>query len=358
MHALFGDPVWHLRGLTSMTFTMTQDAAKPAQSIPVFRATDFRVVNGANLGDPISFAGDLELDDTYELGKSAARHRISVHADESGRFTIAPDTSIGSPGAALHLDCVATFMSTSGQTTEILVLVETDAQGNAADVYALPLAPLEPRIGYALVGVDTENPDRKFAEVACVAFSRGTHITMASGAQTPIEQLRVGDMILTRDEGPQQVRWIGQSTVRAVGEFAPIRIKAGTLHNENDLLVSPDHRLFIYQRSDALGAGRAELLVRARYLVNGDSVQRQDGGFVDYFQLLFDSHQIIYAEGIAAETLLVDTRTRPALPEELREALAQSLSGHGNSAHLDFEVSEKLLDHPDAAAILRRASTR
>lgn len=337
---------------------MTQDASKPAQSMPVFRATDLKVVNGANLGDPISFAGDLELDDTYELDKSATRHRLSVLADDSGAFTIAPETSIGTPGAALHLDCVVTLMSTAGQTTEILVLVETDSGGHATDVYVLPLAPLEPRTHYALVGIDSENARRKFAEVACVAFSRGTHITMASGIQTPIEQLRIGDMVLTRDDGPQQVRWIGQSTVRAVGEFAPIRIKAGTLHNENDLLVSPDHRLFLYQRSDALGAGRPELLVRARYLVNGDSVQRQDGGFIDYFQLLFDHHQIIYAEGIAAETLLVDTRTRPALPEDLREALAQSLSGHGTSAHLDFEVSEKLLDHPDAAAILRRASTR
>ncbi len=153
------------------------------------------------------------------------------------------------------------------------------------------------------------------------------------------------------------MRWVGQSTTRAVGQFSPIRIKAGTLHNENDLLVSPDHRLFIYQRSDALGAGRSEVLVRARHLVNGDTVSRQDGGFVDYFQLLFDEHQIIYAEGIAAETLLVDTRTRAALPDELIGPLADTLPEHSIRAHQAFEVEETLLKDLDAPALLRRAST-
>ena len=84
-----------------------------------------------------------------------------------------------------------------------------------------------------------------------------------------------------------------------VGDLDGKKVPMG--HNENDLLVSPDHRLFIYQRSDALGAGRHEVLVRARHLVNGDSVLRDSGGFVDYFQILFDAHQIIYAEALRLE---------------------------------------------------------
>ncbi|MRU13937.1 Hint domain-containing protein [Roseovarius sp. A21] len=337
---------------------MAKTTHRPAQSIPVYAAVEFSVVNGANLGDPISFAAELDQGDTYELHKHARQERLAILMDESGQFTIAADSELGRPGAALHLDCCLTMMAGTGQTTEILVLVEVDDAGCVADVYILPLADLIPRMGYALVGIDRENARRKFAEVGCVSFSRGTHITMASGEQRAIEDLRVGDMVLTRDDGAQQVHWIGASTVRAVGEFAPIRIKAGTLHNENDLRVSPDHRLFIYQRSDALGAGRNEVLVRARHLVNGDTVVQEDGGFVDYFQLLFDTHQIIYAEGIAAETLLVDPRTRPALPEELSEKLAKALPGHDPAARLDYEVTESLLDHPNAADLLKRASTR
>lgn len=337
---------------------MSQSERTHVQSIPVYEAADFTVVNGANLGDPVSFAAELDLGDTYELRAGARQHRLTVEFDESGRLTVAPGTNLGRPGATVHLDCCLTLMSGTGQTTELLVLVEVDDAGDVAGIYALPLARLAERTGYSLVGAETETAGRKFAEVACVSFLRGTHITMACGSQMKIEDLRVGDVVLTRDDGPQQIRWIGQTTVRAVGDFAPICIRAGALHNENDLVVSPDHRLFIYQRSDALGAGQHEVLVRARHLVNGDTVVQQDGGFVDYFQLLFDKHQIIYAEAIAAETLLVDPRTRAMLPEELGGTPAQGVPDHDTRPHQQFEVSEKLLKRPDAVGLLKRASTR
>ncbi|WP_299842242.1 Hint domain-containing protein [uncultured Roseovarius sp.] len=337
---------------------MPKSTSHPTQSIPVFRSADLSVVNGANLGDPISFAAELDLDDTYELNQAAEPYRLSLQSDGKGGQVIAPETAIGTPGATLHMDCCLTLMSGNGVTTEVLVLVEVDGKGDVEEIYALPLAPLTPRLGYSLVGINSDSARTKFAEVACVSFTRGTHITLTSGEQKCIEELNVGDTVLTRDDGPQKIRWIGHATVRATGDFAPIRIKAGALHNENDLLVSPDHRLFIYQRSDALGAGRNELLVRARHLVNGDTVIQEDGGFVDYFQLLFDEHQIIYAEGIAAETLLVDTRTRPVLPAELSQELAKSLPDHADRAHMQFEIGESLLNHPDMAKLLKRASTR
>jgi hypothetical protein len=68
-----------------------------------------------------------------------------------------------------------------------------------------------------------------------------------------------------------------------------IRIKAGTLNNNNGLINSPDHRLFIYQRSDKLRAGRAKLLVKVRYFLNDRTAFTQAGGYIDYFHLLFDS---------------------------------------------------------------------
>lgn len=337
---------------------MTQTQHRAAQSLPVYRARDFRVVNGANLGDPLSFAAELDLDDIYELRPGVQPVTLSLLMDGPGPLTISPDSPAGQAGAQVHLDCCLTLMSGAGRTRELLVLVEVDAEGHVTEIYGMPLGRLRARTGYALVGIDRDGALRKFAQAACVSFTRGTHITMASGEQRPVEALGPGDLVLTRDDGAQPVRWIGQSTVRAVGEFAPIRIRAGTLHNENDLLVSPDHRLFIYQRSDALGAGRHEVLVRARHLVNGDSVRRESGGFVDYFQILFDAHQIIYAEGIAAETLLVDPRTRAALPPDLGAQLIPGDATHEARAHLRYEVGKALLDHPNAAALLKRASTR
>lgn len=329
---------------------------RPAPSIPVFCSAMLPVVNGANLGDGLSFADDLVLEDSYALAHGAELRRLALWPTDAGRFTIAEDTELGSPGATVVLDSCLTLMTRDSTVTEILVLVEIDADGHAAEIYGLPFATMRPKTDYLLVGIDRDAALTRFAQVACVSFTRGTHIALATGEQRPIEELCVGDRVLTRDDGPQQVRWIGQNTVRAVGDFAPIVIAAGTLHNTRDLVVSPDHRLFIYQRSDQIGAGRSELLIKARHLVNGDTVYVQNGGFVDYFQILFDAHQIIFAEGIAAETLLIDPRTRPALPPELAKRMTATPPGHADASHLDYEVGRKHLDRADAVALLRRAS--
>ncbi|MET4101334.1 hypothetical protein ABIE58_000751 [Roseovarius sp. MBR-78] len=333
---------------------MTIQAPPPAQTIKVFEAADLRVVSGANLGDALTFAAELDLDDIYELGARARSRQLALVMEGVGPFRIAEGSGIGTPGAPVHLDCCLTLMPATGNVAEVLIFVETDAEGCVANVLAMPLAHIVPRTGYALVRIDRGGARQRFAQAACVSFTRGTRITMATGAQKPVETLQPGDMVLTRDEGPQPLRWIGQTTLRAVGDFAPVRIRAGALNNEGDLLVSPDHRLFIYQRDDAMGAGRREVLVRARHLVNGDSVRVETGGHIDYVQLLFDRHQIIFAEGIAAETLLLDPRTRSALPSELLPDTA----GHDTPAHLQFEIGRALLDHPDAADLLRRASLR
>ncbi|MFZ5963804.1 Hint domain-containing protein [Thalassococcus sp. BH17M4-6] len=332
------------------------DGFRTAHSIGVFRADHLRVFSGANLGDGMAVAEDLMLDDIYRLSPVASLVPLSLVPRPQPPFRIGADSEVGTPGADLYLDCCVTLMSGAGTTTEALVLVETDSAGGIVDTFVLPLAPLSPRTDYALVGINPDIALQKFAQVACVSFTRGTHITMASGAQRRVEELQVGDKVLTRDDGPQTIRWIGHTTTRAIGAFAPILIKAGTLHNAGDLVVSPDHRLFIYQRTDRLGAGRPELLVKARHLINGDTVTRQSGGFVDYFQMLFDSHQIIYAEGIAAESMLVDTRTRAALPEEVSARLGSVLPGHRDTSHLSLEVHEALLRRPDAADLLRKSS--
>ncbi|MBB96249.1 MAG: hypothetical protein CML68_16860 [Rhodobacteraceae bacterium] len=330
----------------------------PVQSILVYPALCFRVLLGANMGDPVSFLAELTLDDVYELTPGSERVRLAIHAVSEGVFTISRSTGVGTPGARLHLDCTLLLMTPDGETTDALVLVEVDDAGHIDDIYLLPLAPLVPRMEYTLVGAGREEVSSKFAQIACVSFTRGTQITMATGRQIPIEQISPGDRVLTRDGGAQEVRWIGQTTVRALGEFAPIVVTKGTLNNENDLVVSPDHRLFIYQRTDRIGAGRADLLVPARHLVNDESIYVRTGGYVDYYQILFDRHHIIYAEGIAAESTLVNPRTRPALPSELVERLQTLLPRNDDRADHGLDVQKSLLDRPDAIELLRRASTR
>lgn len=97
--------------------------------------------------------------------------------------------------------------------------------------------------------------------------------------------------------------------------------------------------------------------MKARHLVNGDTVIHQDIGLIYYFQILLDQHEIIYAEGIAAETLLVDARTRAALTDTVSEDVLETLNGHSGWLHQEFEVGSELLG-PDAADKLRKASKR
>lgn len=241
-------------------------------------------------------------------------------------------------------------MAKDSVTFEALIFVEVEGD-EAAEIYIMPMAALRTEYDYRLVGANRDTAAAKFADLACVRFARGTHITLASGAQVPIEELKIGDRVLTRDAGPQAIRWIGESTLRAVGDYAPVVSKGGALFNTRDLILSPDHRLFIYQRQYHLGAGRSEVLVKVRHLINGDTVYQQDGGFVDYFQILFDDHQIIYAEGIAAETLLVDDRTRAALPDGV------AAGDHGDAPHLAFDMGESLAGRPDVVALLKKASS-
>ncbi|MDO6729307.1 Hint domain-containing protein [Marinovum sp. 2_MG-2023] len=328
------------------------------QTLMVFQAEDLKVVDGANLGDVLHHAEELQHDDVYHLGDSATQQKLLVQQTGKRELQLADPSGLGTPGHMMHIDCCITFMGNDGDTVDLIVLVEVDELGLIAAIYGLPLGPLYSKTDYRVIGIDSDVPERRFAEVACVSFTRGTMITMASGAQKAVEDLATGDLVLTRDAGPQPLRWVGHSTLRATGEGAPIRIRAGTLHNAEDLLVSPDHRLFVYQRRDHLGAGRSEVMVKARHLINGDTVCRVEGGFVDYFQLLFDDHQIVYAEGIAAETLLVDPRTRAALPDVLEAELEQGLPQHDNRLRADFELSETIARTPNAVDLLRRASSR
>jgi len=330
-------------------------AELPIRHLTVFRGETFRVNHGVNEGDPLGDASDLIHEDVYSLSESARLERLALAADATSAFHVAADSSVGRPGAPVYLDCLLTFMGPMGETREALVFVEVDAPtGMIAQVYFQPLAPFEPEVGYTLVTIDRDNARARLAATATVAFTRGTHITMADGRQVPIEEVRPGDKVLTRDSGPQAVRWTGLQTLRASGPFAPITIAPGTLNNTGELVVSPNHRLFIYQRVDALRTGRKEILVRAGLLVNGTTVTQEPGGFVDYFQILFDKHEIIYAEGIAAESLFVDHATRPALPEEVARRLKADASGSALPGHELRKVDIAL--RRDTVDILKRIS--
>ncbi len=139
-------------------------------------------------------------------------------------------------------------------------------------------------------------------------FVAGTLIRTPEG-ERPVESLRPGDLVETHDDGPQPLRWIGSRKVPARGKFAPIHIKAGTFGNHRKLMVSPQHRVLVRDVLAELLFGEREVLVAAKDLVNDRTVRQVEGGTVEYVHLLFDSHQIVFSEGLATESFLPGPQT-------------------------------------------------
>ncbi|MFN3723536.1 MAG: Hint domain-containing protein [Paracoccaceae bacterium] len=134
-------------------------------------------------------------------------------------------------------------------------------------------------------------------------FVAGTMILTDRG-ECRVESLQPGDLVMTKDDGPQPLRWIGRRQVPAMGPMAPIEIRAGTFGDHRRLLLSPQHRVLVHDSLAELLFGDTEVLVSAKDLVNGRSVRVIEGGEVEYVHLLFDRHQIISSEGLATESFL------------------------------------------------------
>jgi hypothetical protein len=320
-------------------------------SLPVISASQLSVTTGANLGDTLSFADDLVLDDTYVLSRDA-RHQTLQYEGNFPNYKVSAESEVGTVGNAIFLDSCVTLMAPNGRTVELVLFVEVTEDNNVSDVYFFAMNEMQPKIEYMLVGIETEGVLEKLSRNACVSFVKGTHITMADGRLKPVQDLEVGDLVLTRSAGPQPVRWVGSALLRAEGDAAPIVIKAGELHNEHDLVISPNHRLLIHQRQDLLNTGHSEIMVRARQLLNEETIYRHTEPMVEYYQILFDRHQIIYAEGIATESLFIDpSYTSVAKPDDDLHIAARR-----DDTISAFELPDSLLRGKNTAELLRRAS--
>ena len=137
-------------------------------------------------------------------------------------------------------------------------------------------------------------------------FAAGTRIRGPEG-ERPVELLRPGDRVLTVTGRLAPVRWVGWVSIDlarhpAPQHAAPVRILADAIAPgvpQRDLCVSPDHALWLDGR-----------LVPARLLCNGATIfSEQTRATISYVHVELDRHDILLAEGMAAESYL-DTGNR------------------------------------------------
>ena len=156
-------------------------------------------------------------------------------------------------------------------------------------------------------------------ETTAPCFTTGAMIDTAHGPRA-IEDLRVGDQIVTRDNGLRPIRWIGRRTVDATDpSLAPVLIQKGVFGSDRDSRVSPQHRMVICGWRARVLFGADEVMARAKDLVDGDRIVVSPVPSIDYWHLLFDGHEVIHADGAATESFFPGEEGLSSIGEESRD---------------------------------------
>ncbi|WP_323766398.1 Hint domain-containing protein [Marinovum sp.] len=143
-----------------------------------------------------------------------------------------------------------------------------------------------------------------------ICFTPGTLIDTPDGPR-PVEDLRDGCKVLTRDNGPQEVLWTGArrmsgARLHAMPTLRPVRIFAGAFGRdkpETSFLVSPQHRMLLRGAEIEALFNTPEVLVAARDLA-GTPCAQTDYTLreVTYVHLLLPRHEILWANGLETES--------------------------------------------------------
>ncbi|UWQ76417.1 Hint domain-containing protein [Leisingera sp. M658] len=140
-------------------------------------------------------------------------------------------------------------------------------------------------------------------------FTPGTLIATPLGERR-VEDLKAGDRVITRDNGIQEIRWIGTRTLQgrelnSAAHLQPVLIRQGALGNglpERDMMVSPNHRVLVANDKTALYFEDREVLVAAKHLTGLTGVDTVETTEVTYIHFMFDQHEVVLSDGAWTES--------------------------------------------------------
>ncbi|WP_108815624.1 Hint domain-containing protein [Loktanella sp. Alg231-35] len=213
----------------------------------------------------------------------------------------------------------------------------TDADGNPVNVGDVTVTPdgeggsiLTFPNGEQIILRDIDPSDldtnAELNDVGIPCFVSGTLIETQQGPM-PVEALTAGTMVKVACGGFASLRlnlsrFVSSAELRRKPELLPIKISAGALGAElpvRDLWVSRQHRMLVNSPIAQRMFDTREALIAAVRLVDlaGIAVDDVRCG-LSYHHLVFDTHQIVYAEGAPSESFLTGPEGLRALSDDAR----------------------------------------
>lgn len=233
--------------------------------------------------------GFSPVDDVIHIGGASIDDVILTATADPRIWVLTLD---GVPGASLTLDF--SFYWDGGVTLE-----ELEAQVVSDEDFVLPNDPYP----------------------SPICLTTGAMVAVPGGTR-PVERLRAGDLVLTRDAGPQPVRAVLRNRIPAAAMAAdpalrPVRIGRGAFGADlpqRDMLVSLQHAFLAW---DGRPNGKGEVLIRARHIaeeMGRAGLVERPARAVTYHHLLMDRHHLILADGVWTETVFTGDQALAADP--------------------------------------------
>ena len=192
-------------------------------------------------------------------------------------------------------------------------------------------------------------------------FTPGTMIATPRG-EVAAEHLRAGDKIITRDNGIQEIRWVGQKAMgwrdlHVNAHLKPVLITQGSLGNglpERDMLVSPNHRVLVANDRTALYFDEHEVLVAAKHLVSSAGIAAIDSVGITYIHFMFDRHEVVLSNGAWTESFQPGDYTLKGMGNAQRNEIFDLFPDLKSEAGLqDYQAARRTLKRHEALLLVR-----